>query len=390
MDAKVRLWNITTGDNKATLIGHTSNIASIVFSPNGQLLASGGGWDDPTVRLWNPTTGTQTTTLIGQRRRIDSVAFSPDGKILGSVNSDQKICLWDVASGYHQTTLTWNSPENFNLSRIAFSPEGQTLAIGDSGGIRLWNISDKPYKVRWETRTPAISFAYSPDGKTLASGKENGTVILWDAINGTEKATLIGHMDPVSNVAFSPDGKTLVSTGRYKDKTIRFWDVATASHLLTKFTGHTDYISSIAFSPDGTIVASASDDGTILLWEYPLSQRTLGAPTLFTKDANRSALLTPKETSVLQNFPNPFNPETWIPYQLAKPAEVTVRIYNASGILIRTLALGHKPSGIYNRQHNAIYWDGKNEIGEPVSSGVYFYTLSAGQSTMTRRMVIRK
>ena len=74
----------------------------------------------------------------------------------------------------------------------------------------------------------------------------------------------------------------------------------------------------------------------------------------------------------------PFNPETWIPYHLAEPSEVTVRIYTASGTLIRTLALGHRSAGTStNKRSDAIYWDGKNDMGEPVSSGVYFYILTA-------------
>ena len=101
-------------------------------------------------------------------------------------------------------------------------------------------------------------------------------------------------------------------------------------------------------------------------------------------------LAIPKKTALLANYPNPFNPETWIPYQLAKPAEVRVRIYSADGRLIRTLALGHQPAGIYQSRSRAAYWDGKNELGEPVASGVYFYTLTAGEFTATRKMLIRK
>ncbi len=102
------------------------------------------------------------------------------------------------------------------------------------------------------------------------------------------------------------------------------------------------------------------------------------------------AALIPKETSLLPNYPNPFNPETWIPYQLAKPAEVILRIYSVNGMLVRTLALGHQPAGIYHSRARAAYWDGKNEAGEPVASGVYFYTLTAGDFTATRRMLILK
>ena len=98
----------------------------------------------------------------------------------------------------------------------------------------------------------------------------------------------------------------------------------------------------------------------------------------------------PKETSLLPNYPNPFNPETWLPYQLSKPANVTLYIYAANGRMVRTLSLGHQPAGIYQTQSRAAYWDGKNGLGEPVASGLYFYTLTTGDFTATRRMLILK
>ena len=102
------------------------------------------------------------------------------------------------------------------------------------------------------------------------------------------------------------------------------------------------------------------------------------------------ASLLPEKTALLANYPNPFNPETWVPYHLAEPADVTVRIYAADGGLVRTLALGHQVAGIYESRVRAAYWDGKNEAGEPVASGLYFYTLTAGDFTATRKMLIRK
>ena len=101
-------------------------------------------------------------------------------------------------------------------------------------------------------------------------------------------------------------------------------------------------------------------------------------------------VLTPKNTALLPNYPNPFNPETWIPYQLEKPAEITLSIHSAKGTLIRTLALGYQPAGIYRSRDRAAYWDGTNEIGESVASGVYFYTLSAGEFKATRKMLVVK
>ncbi|MDE0313650.1 MAG: cohesin domain-containing protein [Candidatus Poribacteria bacterium] len=100
--------------------------------------------------------------------------------------------------------------------------------------------------------------------------------------------------------------------------------------------------------------------------------------------------LTPKKTALLPNYPNPFNPETWIPYHLAKEADVTLHIYAMNGTLVRTLTLGHQAAGMYQNRSRAAYWDGKNVFGEPVASGVYFYTLTAGDFSATRKMLIRK
>ncbi len=102
------------------------------------------------------------------------------------------------------------------------------------------------------------------------------------------------------------------------------------------------------------------------------------------------AALTPQETTLLPNYPNPFNPETWIPYRLAEPTAVSISIYSIDGHLVRTLTLGHQPMGIYESRSRAAYWDGRNELGESVASGVYFYTLTAGDFTATRKMLIRK
>ena len=97
-----------------------------------------------------------------------------------------------------------------------------------------------------------------------------------------------------------------------------------------------------------------------------------------------------REDALLVNFPNPFNPETWIPYQLSKPAEVTITIYASNGQIVRTLTLGHQPAGMYQNRSRAAYWNGRNALGELVASGVYFYTLTADDFTATRKMLIKK
>ena len=98
----------------------------------------------------------------------------------------------------------------------------------------------------------------------------------------------------------------------------------------------------------------------------------------------------PQDTILAQNFPNPFNPETWIPYQLSQPTEVSIQIYDVSGRMVRTLDLGWQPTGSYMTPSSAAYWDGRNAVGEQVASGIYFYTLQTANFAATRRMVILK
>ena len=98
----------------------------------------------------------------------------------------------------------------------------------------------------------------------------------------------------------------------------------------------------------------------------------------------------PDTTALLSNFPNPFNPETWIPYQLAEPADVTLTLYDIRGVVVRELQLGHQAAGFYQSRSRAIHWDGRNMLGEKVATGLYFYTLTAGDFTATRKLLIRK
>jgi flagellar hook assembly protein FlgD len=96
------------------------------------------------------------------------------------------------------------------------------------------------------------------------------------------------------------------------------------------------------------------------------------------------------DNQLLPNYPNPFNPETWIPFKLAQETPVAISIYDTTGQLIRTIALGNRNAGIYTTKDKAAYWDGRDRFGDKVASGVYYYTLQAGDFKATRRMVILK
>ena len=121
------------------------------------------------------------------------------------------------------------------------------------------------------------------------------------------------------------------------------------------------------------------DDGSIAFRQGIANLRNLLASRII-----------PQETALLANYPNPFNPETWIPYQLATPAEVAVTIYDMNGGAVRRLEVGHQAAGVYLNRSRALYWDGRNQHGESIASGLYFFTLKAGEFTATRKMLIRK
>ena len=135
-------------------------------------------------------------------------------------------------------------------------------------------------------------------------------------------------------------------------------------------------------------------DPAVIQWWIEQAQLENGGSIAFQEGiANLQRLLAsliPEETMLFANYPNPFNPETWIPYHLANPSDVRITIYDTRGSIIRHLDLGHQREGYYTSQSRAAYWDGRNAVGERVASGVYFYTLTAGDFTATRKMLIRK
>jgi hypothetical protein len=235
--------------------------------------------------------------------------------------------------------------------------------------------------------------ALSLDGKTLAVVvlSDYTTIRLWDMARQQEIGVLRGHtyggghFPGVQSVAFSSDGQVLASGGG--DTTVRLWDVARQQEIVV-LQGHTGVVWSVAFSPDGQILASGSDDGSVLLWGVLPPLRTPTAVEPLSSDGQGSTL--PQQTALLPAYPNPGNPDVWIPYELAKDAEVTIRIYNVVGQPVRTLELGRQAAGRHLSRESAAYWDGRATDGREVASGVYYCTLHAGTVAMTRTLVMIK
>ena len=280
------------------------------------------------------------------------------------------------------------------------------------------------------------SVAFSPDGKILAIGGNDAypTVQLRDVETGIQTTVFTGHASGVPHVAFSSDGKTLISASY--DGTILLWNLTPETATATRAAdvnrdgvlNYDDLVFIAArFGQPGSNAADVNGDGIVNIVDLVLVAAALGggnnAPPLYLPSIHTLTFaevqnwlikaqqietttptlqrgitvlqqllmaLSPKETALLPNYPNPFNPETWIPYHLATAADVTVHIYSLNGSLVRTLAIGYQPAGIYQSRSRAAYWDGKNDIGEQVASGIYFFKLSAGEISITQRMVLRK
>ena len=253
------------------------------------------------------------------------------------------------------------------------------------------------------------------DGEVLATGDDEGEFlnfrIVYDAIPGTYYVNVAGFGSNAGPyIIYATFEPSRLKTDINGDDVVDILDLVLVAGAFGETGDHVADVNddSVVDILDLVLVASAFGETSAAPAAQTLStltpqivQQWLTASKLIDEKSavyQRGILileqllktLTPKKTALLANYPNPFNPETWIPYQLAKPADVKMSIYSADGKLVRTLDLGHQPVGIYQNRSRAAHWDGRNTLGEPVVSGLYFYTLTAGDFTATRKMLILK
>jgi WD40 repeat protein/serine/threonine protein kinase len=275
-DGKIRVWEANTGKELFIRDGCLApDDPGAAFSPDGRYFA--GLAAGKRIKVWDATTGAEVCAFSGHTRNPAHLAFSPDSRFIASCSDDQTIRIWEVGTSRPARVLQGGTN---HLSKLAFSPDGEILASADSNLVRLWDTATGEVIRMLSGHTGEVkTVVFSPDGTRLASSSGapmvyrgvGGEVKVWDAKTGREIHTLRGHVGLVEALAFSADGRRLASAGY--DQMVKIWDLSTGQEALT-LRGHPDRIYGLAFSPNGRWLASASADQTVRLWDAtPLEQK---------------------------------------------------------------------------------------------------------------------
>ena len=434
-DPWIELRNIHTGEVTAQLdqSGHTA----ITFSQTGQRIAT-------ERRIFDVNTPENRQVLERQGDSsvtwYSSIAFSAGDTYLAARDRDDLIHLWEQQDGKYVYRYMLHSPVEGVPTFIPSSDGVPVLAVVNSKRVAVWELREQPQRLLILELDARWPIHFSGDGRYLFANSEDGLQI-WD----WRERKQIQHPPLPEYLAVSRDSSVLL-TWNYETGQILIWDgrsllppepavsydinqdervnildlvqaAAQFGQVSTHLTGDVNGDGKVDVSDLGHIGShldkNAAAPALFLDDSNPIvSYRASAVKRQFQALAVLESLDTPShgahiardllkmwlsrvklpatETKLLPNYPNPFNPETWIPYQLAEAAHVRIRIYDVFGHLVRTLDFGEQPAGDYLSREGAAYWDGRNDAGEMVSSGIYWYELDTGSFSATRKMVVQK
>lgn len=263
-DHTIRGWSVRSGQLLGTLAGHTGRVSSVAFSTDEKLLASASF--DKSVRIWKLPNGEPFRTL-NHPEWVFSVVVGPNNKILASGGADKEIKLWNLETGGLLRTLAGHS--HWVLS-VAFTPDGRGLVSSSADKtVKVWNLKADESSTSAPLRTfehPdwVWTAAVSPNGRFVATGGEDGAIRIWNLQTGKSVGAIAGHSGPIRSVALSLDGSLVF--GCSADAKIRVWNLRTGK-LLDILSGHRKSVNCVALSPNGRFLASGSSDRTVRIWE---------------------------------------------------------------------------------------------------------------------------
>ena len=406
----VRLWDVKTGEHLHTLSRYRGTIRSMAFSPGGATLAIG----DLDLCFLTQEAGEwkHQRNLAGHIDLINSIAFSADGKTLFTASGDGTVLIWrheaapPASSSTVSVTPSWvTSPalgRELSLSLDIESKESvagyQATVSFDSAGLRYIDSAVESYlpsrafvlpPVVDQNRVTLGALALNGEGRgdgTLATLRFEVLAVKASSV----KLLNVSLVDQNANRTYPllEDGRVVEPPPPVRDVdgdgVVDIRDVAKVSAALEDSRATLSEQFAALSSLDASDVAGR-------LWRTTGLDGADAAIQRGGRFLHRTlAVLTPKETTLLPNYPDPFSIETWMPYHLAQGAKVEITIYDAEGRSVRRLALGNQAAGYYVDRKKAAHWDGRDESGKPVGSGAYIYQLRAGDVTMTRRMEIVK
>ncbi len=255
-DDTARLWDASTGRVIAELRGHIHDLSAVAFSEDGTMLATA-SWDG-TARLWDAKSGAFVRTLKGHEGRVHAVAFSPNGERVATASADERVHIWDRASGAVERTLEHDS----SVADVSFSPDGtQLFTVTTAGTGHLWS-SNSGQALSLDYDGLVTAAAFSPDKTRLALSTKGNEIVIWDRASKTASMTFAGHSEPVRVLAFSRTGELLASAS--EDGTVRVWDASSGDERGSL--AHVGRVFDVAFSADDAALLSANGDDIARVW----------------------------------------------------------------------------------------------------------------------------
>ncbi|MBC7813816.1 MAG: TIR domain-containing protein [Burkholderiales bacterium] len=274
-DNTPHVWDAETGEELLTLTGNNDLVMDLEWSPDATAIASSGY--DGTIRLWNAETGDPLRVLNPQAGISFLVSWSLDGKMIAGALADGTIHVWNTLNGEEIFVL---SGHRDLVRQMSWSPDGRQLATASSDTTaRIWDVASRTLLESLTGHSDAVGdAAWSPDGTRIASASDDDSVRIWDAASGETLFTLQGRGDAVKGVAWSPDGSLLATASSYigymavaestEPTAVQIWDASTGSLLQTLGTERAQLgFDQVAFSSDGTMLAAASADGYVPIWD---------------------------------------------------------------------------------------------------------------------------